>query len=255
MYPTGSSDNHMQFFLNKLKNEEPFAIIRPNDGEYMILKGLHFHTQDKWRFGGGTLSKDLFNSIQLASKLPDLFIGIPCYVCWNNGDTQWYIDTFNLTEKNLTYGNIVCNGNWWLFMDFFIKSKTPFYYIGPGTKQSDKLNIIDRCHIDELQVERWDSEKEIFMAVIETWVDKKIRSNESILFMFSAGPLSKILIPHLFQKYPNHQFIDCGSALDPFLKGNKTRPYLDKNHPYSKLICDYEGKCHRQMSSIPDIHF
>jgi len=127
--------------------------------------------------------------------------------------------------------------------------------VGPGTAQTNKLNVIDRYKVDELQVERWDSEKDKFMNDVEHWVDKKIKSNESILFMFSVGPLSKILIPYLFQKYPNHQFIDCGSALDPFLKGNHSRPYLNKHHQYSKLICNFSGRCHQYMNTIPEINF
>jgi len=237
---TGNSIDHLYFFLNKLDKHYPFTIIRPNDGEFMILQGKHFGTQDHWSYNGGTLQSDLFNSINLAVSLPNSYIGIPCQSCWNNGDTQWYIDTFKIPKEKLTYGNIVCNKNWSIFTDYLINTKIPFYYIGPGKQNTDKLNVIDRYIIDELQIHRWDSEKEQFIKNIELWVDNKLLNvNNTTLFMFSAGPLTKILIPYLFQKYPNHQFIDCGSALDLFLKGSSNRSYVKQNDTYSNLVCDF----------------
>lgn len=236
----GNSVEHLKYFMNKLDKKEPFSIIRPNDGEFMILNGKYFITQDRWKFNGGTIQKDLYNAIYLSSLTPNAYIGIPCQACWNNGDTQWYINTFNLTKQNLTYGNIVCNKNWKIFTDYLINTKIPLYYIGPGKEKTDKINVIDRYNIDEYQIERWDTEKTEFIANVEKWIDNKLENEKNTkLFMFSAGPLSKILVANMFLKYPQHQFIDCGSALDLYMKGYSNRPYLDQNHPYSKIICDY----------------
>jgi hypothetical protein len=238
----GNSFDHLYFFIEKLEKNEPFAIIRPNDGEFMILRGQHFITQDGWKFTGGKLTDDLRESIHRAATLPNMFIGIPCPACWNNGDTQWYINTFGLKAgKNLTYGNIVCNFNWRYFTEYFTGSKKAFYYIGPGKNTTTALNITDKYIIDEYQVHRWDTEGQDFIRGIETWVADKITStSESVqLFMVSAGPLTKIIIPRLFAAYPNNQFIDCGSALDLFLKGASNRKYINISDEYAQIICDF----------------
>lgn len=239
---SGNSINHLNIFITKIDKCEPFAIIRLGDGEHMILTGKHFKTQDKWSYCGGVLQNNLAESIHLLSSLQNSFIGIACPACSITTDAQkWYMDTFKIPENKITYANIFCNKNWEAFVNYFINTGKKFYYIGPGTRQTDKLKIIDRLIINELQIEKWDLEKDVFISNIKKWVDDKLTNiNDTTLFIFSAGPLAKVLIPLFFKKYPNHQFVDCGSAFDLFLKGSTNRPYTRKNHQYSKLICDFE---------------
>ena len=235
---------HLFFILNKIKNKEPFLVIRPNDGEYMILEDMRFTNIDFWTYKGGKLKQDLFDGIKLASELENSYVGIPCKDCWTNEKTEWYIKTFNLSlNKNLTYGNLVCNYNWKIFVDFLINDNVSFYYLGPGTLECQKLNIRDRFFIHEKQLEKWDEEKEILLKNVYQWVDEKIKNDNKVkLFLISAGPLSKIIAPNLFSKYKNNQFLDCGSSLDFYLKkGAKKRQYtLDGNH-YSRIICDFKN--------------
>ena len=49
----GNSIDHLHLFIQKIKNHEPLSIIRPNDGEFMILQGYHFTNIDNWTFMGG----------------------------------------------------------------------------------------------------------------------------------------------------------------------------------------------------------
>ena len=236
----GNNVDHLRFFLNKIENNEPFTVIRPNDGEYMILQGTHFVTQDKWSFSGGNLQKDLFDYIRLAVSLPNSYVGIPCKGCWGEDKTKWYIDTFGIGKDTLTYGNLVCNKNWKIFTSYLIDNKTPFYYIGPGKEKSDKMNVLDRYNIDEYQIHSWDTDKDDLMQKVDLWVADKLQNKEPSLFMFSAGPLTKVLIPFLFNKYPEHQFVDAGSSLDLFLKGGTNRLYVEPWQYYTNIVCDFE---------------
>ncbi len=237
----GNSFDHLLYFLKKIKNKEPFSFIRPNDGEYMIVNGTHFKTQDIWKFNGGILQKELLQSIQSCKDISNCYVGIPCKSCWGGEMTSWCIDNYNIDINRLTYGNIVCNYNWKYFTNFMISNKIPFYYIGPGTNKSESLNIIDRLYTDPFQIERWDSENEIFKKTVFDWVENKINlSSESLIFCFAVGPLTKILISYLAKKYPSHSFFDTGSSLDLFMKGNTNRGYINNNNTYANIICDFD---------------
>lgn len=236
------SFEHLNFFMNLIKIKKPFLVIRPNDGEYMILEDINFTNIDFWTYKSGSkLKNDLFDGIKLASSLEDGYVGIPCKDCWDSYKTEWYIKTFNLNlNKNLTYGNLVCNYNWKFFTNFLIENKISFYYIGPGKLNCDFLLIKERFFVDEKQIERWDFESDSFLKNVYHWVDEKIKEKDNvILFMISAGPLSKIIAPNLFQKYKNNQFLDCGSSLDFYLKNSNNRPYTTNNNYYSRIICDF----------------
>ena len=65
--------------------------------------------------------------------------------------------------------------------------------------------------------------------------------NGSELFMISADPLAKILVPELFEKYPQHQFVDCGSSLDQIVKEYSNREYVNSNTMYGRHVCNFDG--------------
>ena len=240
----GNSVDHLNFFIDKLQNSKSFALIRPGDGEYFILIGKKFNTQDNWRFNGGSLTNDLHHSLKTALHIDNLYIGISCPQCPGDSINKWFNENFDLPKTRLTYANIVCNHNWKLFMKYLIDSKKSFYYIGPGQVETTDLNIISRYFVDEYLVEKWDSEKEIFINNITNWITEIISNNNnnssSLLFIFSAGPISKILVVKLFQMYPEHTFMDCGSALDYYVKGHSNRLYIKDSDIYSHLICDFK---------------
>jgi len=236
----GNSVNHLEFFLDKLMKKEPFSFIRPNDGEYMIVQNKHFKTQDIWAYNGGTLSTDLMAAIQNCANVDNCYVGIPCKACWGGDMTAWCIENYKIRPGNLTYGNLVCNKNWKIFTDYMINNRVSLYYVGPGKEPSDKLNVIDRYYTDPFQIERWNSEKSTFLEGVHTWVKLHIDAAiEPLVFAFSVGPLSKILISQLCTKYPTHFFMDVGSAFDIFLKGSSNRGYIMPSGAYSEIICDF----------------
>lgn len=234
-----NSVEHLEFFLEKISKKEPFSVIRPNDGEYMIIKDEHFTNIDNWTFNGGFLREDLLKNIHLAASLDNSYIGIPCSACWTKEKTDWCIQTYNLNSKNLTYGNLVCNKNWKIFINYLCSNKIPINYIGPGTINSTELNIINMYNIDLYLVNKWNYERDTFIDKLETWI-KSINLEDNSIFCFAAGPISKIAIPILFQKYPQYTFIDVGSAFDIFTKGITNRGYITDSGPYANIICDFE---------------
>jgi hypothetical protein len=62
---------------------------------------------------------------------------------------------------------------------------------------------------------------------------------ENKTFFISAGPISEIIIHTLYNINPNNQYIDVGSSIDEYVHGNKTRPYMDNNGIYNKIIPNF----------------
>lgn len=232
---TGNSVQDLEFFINKLKNSEPFSFIRPNDGEHLIMVGQTFTNIDNWRFSGGSIKDDLFTSIRKMIDLPNAYVGIPCKGCYNNIYT-WYMSTFNIPQNKLTYGNLVCNANWQSFVSPFTIDKLPFYYIGPYKSNTYNLNLLDKFIIDEYLIQNWDNEKESIVEQLREWV-----ANKSGIFAFSAGPLSKVMIPMLAELFPNNTYMDAGSSLDLYMKGYSNRLYTNASDTYSNVICDFNN--------------
>lgn len=239
---SGNSEDHLQFFMDKMTKCESFALIRPNDGEYMILQGEHFTNIDNWTFSGGSLREELDLSIRSAARLKDSYVGIPCADCWTREKTDWYIQTYGLDAEHLTYGNIVCNKNWKTLIDYLHKERTEINYIGPGTATTTHLNVVSRHTISAYLLNEWNSKKNEAIEAIDRYIRERITCVPTWqLFFFSAGPISKILIPYFFGKYPGHTFIDIGSAFDVFLKGSTNRGYIGPNSDFGNVVCDFKS--------------
>jgi hypothetical protein len=240
-FPIGDSVSHLRFFLGKLARGEPFSLIRPNDGEYLIITGTHFRTQDIWAFRGGSLREELLAAIQSYAGLDNCYVGIPCKACWDQTKTNWCKENYKIHPNRLTYGNLVCNKNWRPFTNYFIDNAVPFYYIGPGQTPTDKLNVLERYYTDPMQIERWDAEKTTFIEGVEAWVMGRVTgTTKPLIFAFSVGPLTKILISRLSLKNPGHFFLDVGSAFDLFLKGSSNRLYISNAGVCANVVCDFE---------------
>lgn len=241
-----TSVEHLHYFLDKINRHEPFALIRPADGEYMILKGETFTNTDNWTHINSSLTKDLNDAIKIASE-NNIYIGIPCKSCMNEKKeiNEYYKSNFNISEKYLTYANVICNRSFRIFASHMISNNVPFYYIGPGTVSNNddkiKLNVLDRYITDLYLVNKWENDKEKFCKDIFEWIDNKVKDNKCKLFLFSVGPISKIIIPKLYIKYKDYQFVDVGSTLDVFMKGCSNRHYLVPNQSCYNLICDHKN--------------
>ena len=235
----GTMKQHLDSILQKLITLTPFSLIRPSDGEYMILSGKFFKNADSWVIThNGILQKQLLQSIQVNNR--SLYIGIPCNTCnyeWNCNDKIYdtYTKTFNVTIKQKTYANIFMNSNWKYFVRFMKCFPHGFYYIGSGTLSGD-LPIKQRIIIDYNLVASWDSIHEKETQRILDFVKDK----QNQVFCFSAGPLSKIWIPICLSKYPNNIYLDIGSSLDHITKGTNTRPYMNTENPYINDSCHFK---------------
>jgi hypothetical protein len=118
----------------------------------------------------------------------------------------------------------------------FVVDKIPFHYIGPYKSNKFALSVKDVFSVDEFLVNSWDSNKGAVIQNIKNWA-----SDKTGIFIFSAGPITKVLIPILVEQNPNNTYLDAGSSFDLFMKGSTNRGYINPNDYYTNIICDFQS--------------
>lgn len=214
---------HLDTIFEKVHTNKPIAVIRPSDGEYCVLTDTPVQTIDKWQASPET-KKALDAAIYKAGQMDNMYIGIPCVGC-NRAIFNYYQ---RYPMKNMTYANIFVNKNVEASLNHIKNIKKPVYYIGPGEVQCDFIH--DRYVVDPYLVNNW-TERDL--ENIETWVDSHLDG----VVLVSMGPLAKILIVRLFEKYPRGQFLDIGSLLDSILKSE----YNPREYP--RVTCNHVRGC------------
>jgi tetratricopeptide (TPR) repeat protein len=236
---SGSMRNHLDMILKKIRSKTPFGLIRPSDGEYSILKDKTLTNLDNWTFQkGGKLRAQLLSSINIVK--PNLYIGIPCNTCnkpWNctNQIYNDFIEEYGVPLAQRTYANLVGNSNWKTFTDFLKSYAERFFLITSGTTPSD-LPIKERFLISDKLVNTWDQDSETETQRLLNF----IRGKKGQLFLFSAGPISKIWIPICMRENPENIYMDVGASLDVFTKGQTNRLYTNPDHSFSRESCCFK---------------
>ena len=236
---TGNMRDHLIQIIQKIIKGDHFGVIRPSDGEYLILENKTFTSQpgDDWTHTSNSILREqLMNSVKTINH--NLFIGIPCNTCGHFPSNMYddYIEKYQVQKSQLTYANVFCNSNWKFFLQFLRSYIKGFYLITTGTTPCNIFPIKERLYIDKFLVNKWDTVWEQETARILDY----IRENNGELICFASGPLSKIWIPKCMEINPNNVYLDIGSALDYYTKGTtNVRPYTDSTSQYSKECCSF----------------
>ena len=236
---TGNMKEHLQQVIQKINNGHHFGVIRPSDGEYLILENHTFTAQtgDDWtNESNGILREQLIAAIKIIN--PNLYIGIPCNTCQHNPPNMCndYVTKYQVLIKQLTYANLFCNSNWKTVIDFLKSYNKGFYLITAGTKECD-FPIKERLIIDKFLVNNWNT---VWESETNRILDY-IKDKQNQLICFASGPLTKVWIPKCMELNPNNIYLDIGSVLDYYTKGTENaRPYTNSNTHYSKEYCRFE---------------
>ena len=229
-----TSVKDFDFFINKIRNGIPFALIRPAYGEYHVLQNSSLTNIDNWTFiQNGKLYNDLTSAIHLASN-KSCYVGIPCGCC-NRDMGKWYITNFKLHPCYTTFANVFVNKNWKNWLKFLLDEKQPFTFIGPNNLPS-MFVVQHYINIPLYLVNDWDSKGEEYLSMIMS----EIKKYKNRLFLFSGGPISKILIANAWNQHPYNIYLDIGSSLDTFMKGSTNREYVIDGSPLSQLECKFD---------------
>jgi hypothetical protein len=232
---SATSSKDLDYFINKIRNNELFSLIRFAHDEHYILNNNTIKNIDNWIFTkNGKLSNDLNNSINLASN-KCCYIGIPCKCCSVNM-SKWYVNNYKLHPNYITFANLFINKNWKKWTSFLLNEKNSFIYIGPYNLP-EQFNVQKYINIPLYLVNDWDKLGDEYLKNI---LDE-IKKYKNKLFLFSAGPISNIIIAYAWDQYPFNIYVDIGSSLDIYMKGSSNREYTIDGSKLSQLECKFDS--------------
>lgn len=228
-----TSVGDLDYYLKMIMERKPFAIVRPGDGEYIVMQNQTIKVLDKWTFtAGGGLATALTEALELASKT-GCHIGIPC-TCCNAKMSVWYRDRFCVPYPWLTFANIFVNRNWRPWIQFLQNNRIGFTLIGPAYREGH-FAVEQFIQVPEFLVNDWDTQGDEYVSRIVDVVQK----TRGKIYMFSCGPIAKIMVARAWAVHPHNLYLDIGSSLDSFMKGSETRTYMVEGSDYSKLVCKF----------------
>lgn len=228
-------------FLSFLKNGKNFGLARYADGERLFIEGKQATGIDGWTSPPyvGKLGRDLLTALEIATLEK-------CYIGISDGENDPASKVFytNLLSKTgsefITLSNVFVNGTYQAFIDKFL----PILALG-NKKLSIICNYKCRCRDSEVFppntkyiysasncAEFWERSSEKWL----TFLLDLTKSETNSTYLFAAGPISSVTIPHLWKSNKQNTYIDVGSALDPYLHGRYTRPYQIESSPESKQL-------------------
>jgi len=222
----------LDYFLDKLRNKEPFAIMRYADGEKCVLDNTTLTNCDHWTFRSGCmLNKQLLNTLNMMNT--NVYYGIS-----GPSDSleiyEYYYNTIP-NKTNITYANIFVNQNYQKWVQFLKEFDTECVLISCNKPVSGKIaavRVIEHIPISDKLVDEWDVRCEEYTATMKNLAARYNRT----LFFLSAGPLSEVFIQTMYDINPNNTYLDVGSSFDEFTKGFITRPYQISNDSSSDVL-------------------
>lgn len=228
---------------DRIESNKPFAHSRYADGEICLMRGSPIgpgsQATDVDRWTAPDKMTKLGEDLKIALNHTDeeYYYAISCDTS-STLDKQFLLDNIQQDRKFITFANLWINGN---YDDFFEKINSldkSVIIFGNKNGETAKypfeveqyLSFGDNC------VDTWEQ----FHQDIKDLLTNSFSECEGKTFLISVGPMSEVLIDHLWKINPKNQYIDMGSALDEFVHGRKTRHYMISESFYNKQICEME---------------
>jgi hypothetical protein len=229
-------------FLEKLRNKEPFALSRNNDGEMIILNNEFIDLTakcngefiyDPSNEAHAIFREDLLDSARLKSD--NYYVGIACRCCVGDQKHEQLKQMTGQSDEMLTWGNIFVNGNYNRFESQMI----------PEFKNYDVTMIINN-NATPMFLSFSQKIRKIFRVGTNAWMSNYamieelkayIKENDlkNHLFLVAAGPFSNILIMEGYKTSSQNTYLDIGSTLDSKMGLGATRGYLNGADTLSKV--------------------
>lgn len=229
-------------FFEKIKNKQPFALSRNNDGEMIILNNEFIDLRAKCNGEfiydpnnpeHAAFRQQLMDSAQY--KGDNYYVGIACRCCVGDQKHENLKKLTGQDDEHLTWGNIFVNGNYKRFI-FEILPYFALYDIIMVVNHNSKFEglpfknkIIDRINVG---TNAWMEDTHELAFMKQELIEKKDKNK---LYLFAAGPFSNIMIHELYKIEPNNTYLDIGSTLDNMMGLGQTRGYLSGAPTLSKI--------------------
>jgi len=238
-----SFQQEIQEIKSKILRREYFSLARYGDGEMMIMKG---ESIDLLRKANGEFKYDPSNKRdeEYREKLlkafryrhEGYFVGIGCPCCVGRVNFQWMKQHSRQDETSLTWANLLVNGNYKTFLTEIVPLFSEIdVYIVCNSKAT-----LERLSFKENIVKDWRITSDAWKGDDTILSDFEVLNPKDSLFLFAAGPYSKILCHQMWSRNQQNFYIDIGSTMDPWLFGASgyTRGYL-RGAPTLNKICTW----------------
>lgn len=236
--------NHIELFIDKLINREPFAFARYSDGELFILQNKelkldsgiikvgdittpgYYKSQDYKHFNPSE-NQDFRNKLLEAFtyKQDQYYKGISCRCCVGEEAFNQQIDMHGGDDQFLTWANLFVNSNYPIFVERVLPILQTYDSIIICHKDADlsKLEFVVKDFRVGYNAMINDYYK---IEDIKNWIDENKVTNK--LFLFSASTFSNLAIYELFKHNNKNTYLDIGTCLTPFMNMPCDRGYLQE---------------------------
>jgi len=235
-------NSDFDYFWGLINNNVNFTFARYADGEIMLMKGQQVSDEtqassvDKWK-APNTLTKVGKQLLKTLNHIEDNYYYAISSTNDNINDYTFLKNNIKQKEDKLTFVNLWINANYGSMLKNLSSNKREVILIcnKDAKKENFPFNVIDITPFPNDCINFWEENDKSFIDEII----KKYSDLNNQLFFISCGPISEIIIDALYNINPNNTYVDVGSSIDEFVHGYKTRPYMDSNSHYSKLISKF----------------
>lgn len=218
----------------------PFCHARYADGEIALMKGNSINRGsqatdvDNWSAPPSLTRLGIDLKASLLHTERNYFYAISCDCCDIHGK-NYLLSHIKQDLQYITYSNLWINGNYKLFLSKLQTLKSPVVMLANKDGENRKYPFELDCYLgfDDNCVEQWESNSEDIKNILTS----AFKDYYNKTFFISVGPMSEVIIDHLWKINPRNQYIDVGSAVDEYVHGKITRPYMYTGSVYSKQEC------------------
>jgi len=227
----------------KILSKAPMAYARYADGEVSLMQGRKIdhasqaHQVDRWDSmdnGITLLGNDLKETLYHTE--PEWYYAISCQCCDPTGK-EWLLKEIKQPNENITYSNLWINDNYKRFIKQSVEIIEPVYLITNyrGKDGMYPWEIEGFYPIEDNCVNNWKLNKQSIIKDMSSIA----KEYNGMLYLISAGPMSELLIHHMWISNPTNRYIDIGSAMDEFVHLRKTRPFMLEGTKYFNQKCNF----------------
>lgn len=230
------------FFWSLIENNKNFTFSRYADGEIRLMKGVDVSLssqafiEDKWSspIGLTKSGKQLLETINHCESNYYYAISAPTD---NVDDYNYLINNISQSKENITFANLWINANYRKSKKKYSELKREVVLIcnKNGKIENFPFNISTLIPFHDDCINFWETNGDVFLGNLIN----QFKDSVNKLFFISCGPISEIIIHHLYINNPNNTYIDVGSSIDEYVHGRITRPYMRPETQYYNEISKF----------------
>jgi len=211
-------NKELKLIYNKIKNKDPFALIRFGDGEKNIINNIACKRKG-FSFDPGDIRDRKFQA-ELTDSL------------WYKGTKNYFVGIKDKEMEKEVNGTIIdpmifVNENYLEFLHTLVPLFNDCMLIINKKGKLNKLPFRPK-HVMLIKNTFW---RYVDAYIFDIGVNYHLNKQNIQIVLVAGGAWSNVLIYKLWKRNKNCIYIDIGSTLDPFIFGKKTRKYQERlNH-------------------------